>query len=348
MSVTSCVSTVSGTITVEFEKFSQMVTFKSRPVLFYNTTWEINIYSSGEFSENEMVSCFLKNRSLNPCQVQYSLCAIDKTGNEALKKDVSLHSIPSGGSRGYPGFAKFAALLATCTDTGKLTIRASIILHPLKIIEECTVTESDDVVVSDNSHGLRSSVLSLHDSGGMPYDVWLLCHSYGSDDEKEESEQAVEQEAEQEPEKVGAHKVVLAARSPVFRAMFSGEMVEARSTEVMIDDFSAAAVQAFVRFLYSDQCSRAVLEDCAEELLPMADKYQVPALMVLCESYLATKLSPNNVVSTLKLADAHNAAQLKARALSYIIDNAASTAKHAQELSADLLMDLLHALAEKK
>jgi hypothetical protein len=38
---------------------------------------------------------------------------------------------------------------------------------------------------------------------------------------------------------------------------------------------------------------------------------------------------------------------LRARALSFIVDSAALTAKHAQELSLELVEDLLRAVAEK-
>jgi speckle-type POZ protein len=338
MSAASCVSTVSGTITAHFERFSELsglnagVSREGLPVLFNNTTWVITIYPGGQSAEDKMVSCFLCNRSLHPCKVNFGVCVVDNTGKEVSamtrKADSTATSIESGGLRGYPKLASFAALLATCTWTDTLTIRVPITLHqPESITGACMVTESGDVVVSNNPHGLRQSFLSLHDDGCVPHDIWLSLSEGG--------------------EKVGAHKLVLAARSPVFRTMFSSEMTEARGTEVNISDFSAAAVGAFVRFLNADQCASATLNDCAQELLAMADKYQVFTLMVMCESYLSSVLAPDNVVSLLKFADGHNATQLKARALAYIVNNAVSSARHMQELSADLLSDLLRAVAEK-
>ncbi len=43
------------------------------------------------------------------------------------------------------------------------------------------------------------------------------------------------------------HKLVLSARSPVFAAMFSSKMSEAKSGEVVIDDMELAVVKEMIR-----------------------------------------------------------------------------------------------------
>jgi len=80
-----------------------------------------------------------------------------------------------------------------------------------------------------------------------------------------------------------AHRAVLAARSPVFEAMFTHEMTEKLSGEVTISDCKPEAMRDFLHFLY-----HAKLEsyDHAAKLLELADRYQVATLKELCEAHL--------------------------------------------------------------
>lgn len=73
---------------------------------------------------------------------------------------------------------------------------------------------------------------------------------------------------------IRAHRFILARYSPVFSAMFSGEMKEAKENAVVeIMDFSKESVERMLRFMYFEQ----VVPD-AEDLnlvLLIADYYQV-------------------------------------------------------------------------
>jgi len=72
------------------------------------------------------------------------------------------------------------------------------------------------------------------------------------------------------------HKLILAARSPVFAAMFAhSELVEMTNGRVEITDFDAEMFGEFLRFLYSGQVDAKKLEKWAEELLRVADKVKV-------------------------------------------------------------------------
>jgi speckle-type POZ protein len=249
-----------------------------------------------------------------------------------MHQDSKTASFESGSEIGFRNFATVNAL-SRCTTDDTLTIRVYIELNQRKCQGDCVVTENGDVTVSTVATcRVGHSLLNLLADGGLPHNVWLQSESSG---------------CEKTVEKVGAHKFMLAALSTVFHAMFYGEMKEAHSCDVLITDFTAGALKAFVRFLYTDSCSRDALSQHAEELLVIADKYEVLALVTVCECYLASVLAPDNAVSLLKLADTHNAAQLRAQALSFIVDSAALTAKHAQELSLELVEDLLRAVAEK-
>lgn len=53
-----------------------------------------------------------------------------------------------------------------------------------------------------------------------------------------------------------AHKGILAARSPVFAAMFdpNHDMIEAQKSECEIEDLTPTAVGALLHFIYTDTC----------------------------------------------------------------------------------------------
>jgi hypothetical protein len=55
---------------------------------------------------------------------------------------------------------------------------------------------------------------------------------------------------------VPAHNFILIARSPVLRAMLRSDMREARTDSIKIMDFAVRVVQAFVRFLCSNACTK--------------------------------------------------------------------------------------------
>ncbi|KAK2108993.1 hypothetical protein P7K49_014158 [Saguinus oedipus] len=124
-----------------------------------------------------------------------------------------------------------------------------------------------------------------------------------------------------------AHKSVLAARSPVFNAMFEHEMEESRKNQVEINDLDPEVFKEMMRFIYTGRAPN--LDKMADNLLAAADKveklqktleksYALERLKVMCEEALCSNLSVENVADTLVLADLHSAEQLKAQAIDFI------------------------------
>jgi speckle-type POZ protein len=150
---------------------------------------------------------------------------------------------------------------------------------------------------------------------------------------------------------IGAHKLILAARSPVLRAMLSSGMKESCADEMEITGYAVDVVRAFVRFLYCDACDHATLDAHAWQLLALADKYDVPALRHVCETHLTEKLDAATAVTTLQRADLHGAGALKRKALEYIVQNKKAVLENPallRELSADLLSEVVFAFANKE
>ncbi|CAO2637412.1 Kelch-like protein 20 [Lemmus lemmus] len=66
--------------------------------------------------------------------------------------------------------------------------------------------------------------------------------------------------------KIYAHRVILSACSPYFRAMFTGELAESRQTEVVIRDIDERAMELLIDFAYTSQIT--VEEGNVQTLLP--------------------------------------------------------------------------------
>ena len=68
-----------------------------------------------------------------------------------------------------------------------------------------------------------------------------------------------------------AHRNILAARSPVFAAMFEHDCVESRNSKVVIPDVEPEAFESLLAFIYT---GKIVFENNEEvvELLQVADK----------------------------------------------------------------------------
>uniref|UniRef100_A0A8C5RXJ7 Speckle type BTB/POZ protein like n=1 Tax=Laticauda laticaudata TaxID=8630 RepID=A0A8C5RXJ7_LATLA len=113
-----------------------------------------------------------------------------------------------------------------------------------------------------------------------------------------------------------AHKSILAARSPVFNAMFEHEMEESKKNCVEINDVDPDVFKEMMRFIYTGKAPN--LEKMADSLLAAADKYALERLKIMCEEALCSNLSVENVADILILADLHSAEQLKAQAIDFI------------------------------
>ncbi|XP_052588161.1 speckle-type POZ protein-like [Peromyscus californicus insignis] len=113
-----------------------------------------------------------------------------------------------------------------------------------------------------------------------------------------------------------AHKAILAAHSPVFRAMFQHDMKESKSSRVEIHDLEPQVIKTMMDFIYTGKAPD--LESMADVLLAAADKYGLERLKVMCEDALCRDLSVENAAHTLFLADLHSSWQLKTLALDFI------------------------------
>lgn len=116
-------------------------------------------------------------------------------------------------------------------------------------------------------------------------------------------------------EKFECHKNILAARSPVFKAMFEANMKEANSGTVEIDDIEPNVLSEMLHFIYTGKSPN--LDKHAKELLVVADKYQLETLKGKCEVTLCSNLATGNCIEMIIFGDMYEASKLRTNALQF-------------------------------
>ncbi|CAG9571618.1 unnamed protein product [Danaus chrysippus] len=111
------------------------------------------------------------------------------------------------------------------------------------------------------------------------------------------------------------HKAILAARSEVLKANFQHNTLECQ-TNILESPFESATLSAVINFIYSGKIVK--IDEIPDSLLVAANYYQLKELKNLCEEALHSKLTVDNVIETLKLADLYSAEILKQKCLEFI------------------------------
>ncbi|CAL5007564.1 unnamed protein product [Urochloa decumbens] len=123
---------------------------------------------------------------------------------------------------------------------------------------------------------------------------------------------------------IAAHKIVLAARSPVFKAELYGPMRETRTSCVTIEDMQPTVFRAMLHFVYTDSwpCMHDLkggdYHEMMQHLLVAACRYALDRLKMICQNILAKNLDAETVATTLALADQHDCERLKQVCVEFI------------------------------
>ncbi|CAE6109543.1 unnamed protein product [Arabidopsis arenosa] len=125
-----------------------------------------------------------------------------------------------------------------------------------------------------------------------------------------------------------AHKLVLATRSPVFKAQLFGPLGDRNTKCITIEDMEAPIFKVLLHFIYWDELpdmqelmgtdSTLASTLLAQHLLAAADRYALERLKAICESKLCEGVAINTVATTLALAEQHHCFQLKAVCLKFV------------------------------
>ncbi|XP_076961083.1 BTB/POZ and MATH domain-containing protein 3-like [Bidens hawaiensis] len=157
-----------------------------------------------------------------------------------------------------------------------------------------------------------------------------------------------------------AHKLILAARSPVFRAQFFGLVGNPNMDEVVLEDIEPSIFKAMLYFIYSDtlldsqqlmgSMSKSTSTNIIQHLLAAADRFGLDRLKQLCEAKLCGEVNVDTVATTLSLADQHRCSQLKTICLKFASANLGVVMqtegfKYVEETCPLLLSELLETVA---
>eukprot|EP00826_Nyctotherus_ovalis_P060168 TRINITY_DN8419_c0_g2_i2.p1 TRINITY_DN8419_c0_g2~~TRINITY_DN8419_c0_g2_i2.p1 ORF type:complete len:391 (-),score=68.69 TRINITY_DN8419_c0_g2_i2:124-1296(-) len=114
------------------------------------------------------------------------------------------------------------------------------------------------------------------------------------------------------------HRVVLAAVSEYFRAMFKSGMKESRESSVAITGVSYRLFEEFMRYIYTGELKVAEdssPEECIRhyiELMRVADQFMIDEIKRQCEVVLLKFITPANAAELEEAAEMYKAGQLKA------------------------------------
>ncbi|KAL6659270.1 hypothetical protein ACP70R_003310 [Stipagrostis hirtigluma subsp. patula] len=261
--------------------------------------WAIRFYPDG-FSETtrEYVSIYLELMSKNAeVRASYGLSLFNQsTGlSESVCSESSTRVFNSKGSSFSPR--------TNIPRSSKLELKSAGYVVDNCLTIECTVTVIKGSQVSNTTGdlGIKVPPPDLADDFGK-----LLQDEEGADVTFSVGNKSFR-----------AHKIVLATRSPVFKAQLYGPMKERRARRVTVEDMQPDVFKALLHFIYTDSLPDwEELDDdeyyeINKHLLVAADRYAMDRLKLLCASTLVDYLDVETVASTLALADQHSCDRLK-------------------------------------
>ena len=115
-------------------------------------------------------------------------------------------------------------------------------------------------------------------------------------------------------EEVACHKIILAAASPVLKAMVNNNHREAVECKANIE-LTKEVGQGFVQFIYTGELQEGLLKEHPAAFLAMGEMYQLKELKDMAETELLTQLDKENMVAMLSIGEIFRAEDILEAAL---------------------------------
>ncbi|XP_020598927.1 BTB/POZ and MATH domain-containing protein 1-like [Phalaenopsis equestris] len=275
-------------------------------------SWAIYFYPDGKSPEDgaSYVSLFIALASEGTdVRALFELALLDQSGKE-------LHKVHSHFGRNL--------------EAGPYTLKYRGSMWGYKRFFKRTALEESDYL-KDDCLSVRCSVgvVKSHTEGPKVYDIPVppsnINEHFG---QLLETVEGTDVRFDVNGEIFTAHKLVLAARSPVFMAQFYGPMKDRDKDCIKVDEMEAPVFKALLHFIYWDtlpdieeltglsaKCASTLM---AQHLLAAADRYALERLRLLCEVKLCEDAAINTVATTLALAEQHHCQQLKSVCLKFV------------------------------
>ncbi|XP_058968311.1 kelch-like protein 1 isoform X2 [Pocillopora verrucosa] len=108
--------------------------------------------------------------------------------------------------------------------------------------------------------------------------------------------------------RIKAHRLVLAAFSDYFSALFTGELCEKGQSVVHLTDMDPQAVEDLVQYAYTSHIEIRV--DNVENLLSVSCILQIDEVKEACSEFMKHQLHPSNCLGIRAFADGHGCSEL--------------------------------------
>ncbi|KAG4156974.1 hypothetical protein ERO13_D02G032200v2 [Gossypium hirsutum] len=274
--------------------------------------WAIYFYPDGKSAEDNAtyVSLFIALASEGTdVRALFELTLLDQSGKDRHK----VHS-------------HFGRML----ESGPYTLKYRGSMWGYKRFFKRTLLGTSDYL-KDDCLSIRCcvGVVKSHTEGPKIYSITVPPSDIGQHFGKLlESGKGADVKFEVDGEIFDAHKLVLAARSPVFRAQLFGPLKDQNTQSIRVEDMEAPVFKALLHFIYWDalpdmeelmgSTSKWASTLVAQHLLAAADRYALERMRLLCEAKLCEGVTINTVATTLALAEQHNCLHLKGVCLKFI------------------------------
>ncbi len=117
-------------------------------------------------------------------------------------------------------------------------------------------------------------------------------------------------------EEILCHKIVLAAFSKYFYAMFTSNLLETQTNTVNMDNVDINALRDLINYAYCGSIELNIQN--VQNILSLASLLQVFELIDACADYMETQLEPNNCINVYYFASLHNCLKLKSKSKEYV------------------------------
>ena len=137
------------------------------------------------------------------------------------------------------------------------------------------------------------------------------------------------------------HKVILAACSPYFSAMFTNHHAESRQHRITLNGVDGATLELLLQFMYT--ASVDISEVNVQNLLSGASLLQLLPVVEACCQFLSVRLDPENCLGIALFAEAHGCISLHDVSWRYAVDKFREVATYEEFLTipTSCLADLL-------
>ncbi|CAH8843515.1 unnamed protein product, partial [Trichobilharzia szidati] len=306
---------------------------------YENTSQPATMTSSTETVSNHevMTTSFLQQQQQQQPSPNLSNKNINSNNNNNVDDDVNSRSIDEEFERSFPGTLNdsFNDESSPCQDKSSLDDKNSkfLIPDPIPISPSCGALEQF-MPMNHASRLLGRMSDKLRD--GRLADVILLAgikstststslmntkcanlisdHNYSSTTKMDLSSLPDELIV-----RIPAHRVILAAASDYFAAMFSNELKEATEQEIWIHEVDPYALKALINYIYTGHLD--LREETVGDLLAAACFLQITEASQACERFLTKRLDATNCLSMSRLSEQYGCHLLRKRSTKFVLEH---------------------------